>query len=78
MLGGTLTTHVTPFRQGGIDEKEFGAFADWVVAEGAEGMRGGREIPRMNFAKTKPRRWHGTVFPQCRQRKINQIQTPPG
>lgn len=38
MLTGCLTTLVTPFAGDGIDEKEFGDFVEWQVAQGVDGL----------------------------------------
>jgi 4-hydroxy-tetrahydrodipicolinate synthase len=38
MFKGCLTALITPFRDGGIDEKAFQSFVDWQVKEGIHGL----------------------------------------
>lgn len=38
MFNGSLTALITPFKNGGVDEKGFQAFVEWQVAEGSNGV----------------------------------------
>jgi 4-hydroxy-tetrahydrodipicolinate synthase len=38
MFTGCLTALITPFRNGGIDEKTFQSFVDWQIKEGIDGV----------------------------------------
>jgi len=38
MLKGCLTALITPFRNGGVDEKAFQGFVDWQIKEGIHGI----------------------------------------
>lgn len=35
---GSFTALITPFRNGGIDEKAFESFCDWQISEGTNGL----------------------------------------
>ena len=38
MFHGSFTALITPFKNGGVDEKGFQAFVEWQVAEGSDGV----------------------------------------
>ncbi|MEX2455309.1 MAG: 4-hydroxy-tetrahydrodipicolinate synthase [Rhodospirillaceae bacterium] len=38
MFSGSICALITPFRNGGIDEKAFGEFVEWQIAEGTHGL----------------------------------------
>ena len=38
MFHGSITALITPFKNGGVDEKGFQAFVEWQVAEGSNGV----------------------------------------
>ncbi|MCG8694902.1 MAG: 4-hydroxy-tetrahydrodipicolinate synthase [Minwuiales bacterium] len=38
MFKGSITALITPFRDGGVDEKAFQDFVDWQVSEGSHGV----------------------------------------
>jgi len=38
MFHGSITALITPFKNGGLDEKGFQAFVEWQVAEGSNGV----------------------------------------
>ena len=38
MIKGSITALVTPFKDGGIDEKAFGEFIDWQIESGTHGL----------------------------------------
>ena len=38
MLHGSLTALITPFRDGGVDEKAFQELVDWQIKEGTDGL----------------------------------------
>ena len=38
MIKGSITALVTPFKDGGIDEKAFGEFIDWQIERGTHGL----------------------------------------
>ncbi|HEX4297503.1 MAG TPA: 4-hydroxy-tetrahydrodipicolinate synthase [Devosia sp.] len=38
MLRGSITALITPFADGAVDEKAFGAFVDWQIREGSHGL----------------------------------------
>ena len=56
MLGGCLTTLVTPFSGDGIDEKQLGDFVEWQIAQGIEGLATcalAGEGPTLSFAERR-------------------------
>src|SRR5690349_17328708 len=38
MIKGSITALITPFRNGGVDEKAFQALVDWQIKEGTQGL----------------------------------------
>ncbi|MDZ4737840.1 MAG: 4-hydroxy-tetrahydrodipicolinate synthase [Rhodospirillaceae bacterium] len=38
MFKGSITALITPFRDGGVDEKAFRELVDWQIAEGSDGL----------------------------------------
>lgn len=38
MFSGSICALITPFRDGKVDEKAFGEFVDWQIAEGTQGL----------------------------------------
>ena len=38
MFSGSICALITPFRDGAVDEKAFGEFVDWQIAEGTHGL----------------------------------------
>ncbi|MCP8882532.1 4-hydroxy-tetrahydrodipicolinate synthase [Devosia sp. XJ19-1] len=38
MLRGSITALITPMRDGAVDEKAFGSFVEWQIAEGTHGL----------------------------------------
>ena len=38
MFSGSITALITPFRNGGVDEKAFQEFVDWQIQEGSDGV----------------------------------------
>jgi len=38
MFKGSLVALITPFREGGVDEKAFQDFVEWQISEGTHGL----------------------------------------